>query len=239
MVRRRYGWKIAGLIFKAICYTFIAGIFILLAWRIIDSKTEPREIRNIIPNEILADAYEENGGKLTVYTQSQEPFTRGDDNYGYFHIDEPIFIDEADQLQFTLRYNNSTIESLVIDHALSRLPARSENLFDVSVVIMYDLTPDNNEDNYGDVESAVSYKRIFPSECVSAEKTLYNYRKFVFDDIEITDRVLAVYVDIYYVGAIDYDVDAYGTLLVYDFETKNDAYKLNTSEKKSLAEFNK
>ena len=239
MVRRRYGWKIAGLIFKAICYAFIAGIFILIMWRIIDSKTEPREIRDLIPNEILADAYEENGGKLTIYTQSQEPFTRGEDNYGYFHIEEPLFIDEADQLQFTLRYNNSTIENLVIDHSLPRLPARSEDLFDVSVVIMYDLTPDNDEDNYGDVESAVSYKRFFPSDCISAEKTVYNYRKFVFDGIDITNRVLAVYVDIYYKGAVDYDEESYGTLLIYDYETSNEVYRLSASDKTLINNFEK
>ena len=239
MVQKRYGWKIAGLIFKGICVFFVVAVFALLAWRIIDSKTEPREVRNVIPNEILYDAYEKNGGKLTVFTQSQEPFTRAENNYGYFHIGESLFFEDTDQLQFTLRYNNSTIEHLVIDHSLPMLPSREEDLYDVSVVIMYDLTPDNDEDNYGDDESAVSYKRFFPSQCVSAQKTLYNYRKFVFDGIEITDRVLAVYVDIYYKGAIDYDADAYGTLLIYDFETKNEEYKLTLGDKNAIKAWNK
>ena len=240
MARAKYGWKIAGLIFKTLCTTFIVGIFALLAWRIIDSKTTPKEIRRIIPNETLCEAYEANGNKLTIFTQDQEPFTRVEDkNYGYFHIGDAIFIDEADQIQFTLKYNNSTIEHLVIDHSLPMLPARSENLYDVSIVVMYDLTPDNKEDNYGDVEDAVSYKRFFPSDCLSAEKTVYNYRKFVFDGIDITNRVLAVYVDIYYKGAVDYDEEPYGTLLIYDYETKNEAYKLTSGEKKLIKDFEK
>lgn len=239
MVRQRYGWKIAGLIFKGICVFFVAGVFALLFWRIIDSKIDPREIRNITPNEILCDAYEQTDGKLEIFTQSQEPFTRAKENYGYFHIDDALFITEADQLQFTLRYNNSTIEHLVTDHSLNMLPSRDEDLYDVSVVIMYDLTPDNDEDNYGDVEDAVKYERFFPSECVSAQKTLYNYRRFVFDGIEVTDNVLAVYVDIYYKGAIDYDADAYGTLLIYDFETKNEEYKLTLGDKKAITGYEK
>jgi hypothetical protein len=119
------------------------------------------------------------------------------------------------------------------------LPSRDEDLYDVSVVIMYDLTPDNDEDNYGDVEDAVKYERFFPSECVSAQKTLYNYRRFVFDGIEVTDNVLAVYVDIYYKGAIDYDADAYGTLLIYDFETKNEEYKLRLGDRKAITGYEK
>ena len=240
MVRARYGWRIAGLIFKTLCTTFIVGIFALLAWRIIDSKTTPKEIRHIIPNKILCEAYEQNGNKLTIFTQDQEPFTRVEDkNYGYFHIGDAIFIDEADQIQFTLKYNNSTIEHLVIDHKLPMLPARSEDLYDVSIVVMYDLTPDNEEDNYGDVEDAVSYKRFFPSDCISAEKTVYKYRKFVFDGIDITNRVLAVYVDIYYKGAVDYNEDAYGTLLIYDYETSNEVYRLSASDKTLINNFEK
>ena len=130
MVRQRYGWKIAGLIFKGICVFFVAGVFALLFWRIIDSKIDPREIRNITPNEILCDAYEQADGKLEIFTQSQEPFTRAKENYGYFHIDDALFITEADQLQFTLRYNNSTIEHLVVDHSLNMLPSRDEDLYD-------------------------------------------------------------------------------------------------------------
>lgn len=240
MARAKYGWRIAGLIFKAICTAFIIGIFALIAWRIIDSKTTPKEIRHIIPNEILCEAYEQNGGKLTIFTQDQEPFTRVEGkNYGYFHIGDAIFIDEADQIQFTLKYNNSTIERLVIDHSLPMLPARSEDLYDVSVVVMYDLTPDNAEDNYGDVEDAVSYERFFPGECISSQKTLYNYRKFVFDGIDVTKRVLAIYVDIYYKGAVNYDEDAYGTILIYDYKTENEAYKLTLGDKNAIKSFEK
>lgn len=240
MARAKYGWRIAGLIFKAICTAFIIGIFALIAWRIIDSKTTPKEIRHIIPNEILCEAYEKNGDKLTIFTQDQEPFTRVEGkNYGYFHIGDAIFIDEADQIQFTLKYNNSTIERLVIDHSLPMLPARSEDLYDVSVVVMYDLTPENAGDNYGDVEDAVSYKRFFPGESISSQKTLYNYRKFVFDGIDVTKRVLAIYVDIYYKGAVNYDEDAYGTILIYDYKTENEAYKLTLGDKNAIKNYEK
>ena len=219
--RAKITWKIL----RVVGWVIFCAVLGVLFSRMCSTSNDPKSMSTVTPNEKLVSVYQAQGGEVYAYTQNLDKFTRGDKNYGYFHIGDAIFIDEADQIQFTLKYNNSTIEHLVIDHKLPMLPARSEDLYDVSIVVMYDLTPDNKEDNYGDVEDAVSYKRFFPSDCISAEKTVYNYRKFVFDGIDITNRVLAVYVDIYYKGAVDYDEEPYGTLLIYDYETKNETYK--------------
>ena len=103
---------------------------------------------------------------------------------------------------------------------------------------MYDLTPENKKDNDGKTPEAVKYERFFPSDMISAKKTLYNYRKFVFDGIEITDDVIGVYVDFYYVGDVDYSETPYGSLLVYYQGDKNRTITLTLDDKKAIEGYN-
>ncbi len=237
MPQKKYGWRIAGYVFKALCTLVIVGVIGLLAWRIIDLAIDPKVIKTITPNERLCEAYKEHGDRLTLYYQEQNEYTQEDKNYGYFATCNSVFIDEADQLQFTLRYNNSTLEYTARDYYLDEIPSREAEVFDVSILVMYDLTPDNEEDNDGKTPEAVRYERFYPSDTgISYQKTLYNYRKFVFDGVEMTDDVLAVYADIYYVDDVNYEEDAYGTLLLYYYDDENEVYKLTGADKRALEE---
>ena len=238
MAHSRYKWRIFGFIVKAVCGIFIAAVVGLLLWRIIDSSIDPKSMNTIIPNDKLCAAYEQNGGKLTMYDQNQTTHTRGENNYGYFGITQSVFIKEADQLQLVFRYNNSTLEHTKEDYSLPAVPSRDEEVYDVTVTIMYDLTPDNPDDNDGKTPEAVRFERFYPSDMVSAQKTLYNYRKFVFDGIEITDDVIGVYVDFYYVGDVDYDEKPYGSLLLYYNGDKNRTVNLTAQDKKLIEAFN-
>lgn len=240
MVKGRYGWRIAGFIFKALCGLIIALVIGLLAWRIIDRSITPKQVKTIIPNHKLYEAYEKHGDKLTLYTQKQNEYTQENHNYGYFANGGALFIDEADQIQFILRYNKSTLEHVAEDFKLSEVPSREENIFDVSLVIMYDLTPENDKDNDGKTPEAVEYVRISPSgEALSYQKTLYNYHKYVFDGVEVDKSVLAIYVDIYYVGDIDYNERSLGTLLIYDCTYPTKEYKLTKNDMKAIDDFAK
>lgn len=240
MARRKYGWRIAGFVFKGVCMLLILGIIGLLAWRIIDRNVVPSAVKTITPNDRLCEAYEKNDGKLTMFYQEQSEYTREEKNYGYFANSGTVFIEEAAQLQFVLRYNNSTLKYTAADYALEEEPSRDENIYDVTVTVMYDLTPDNDKDNDGKTEGAVRYERFYPTgDQISYKKTLYNYRKFIFDDIKIDDSVLAVMVDIYYVGDLDYEETPYATLLLYYYEDKaeNIEYKLTSADKKAIEKY--
>ncbi|MGM9643829.1 MAG: hypothetical protein ACI3X1_01955 [Eubacteriales bacterium] len=230
MARNIYKWRIAGFIFKALCTLVIAAVVILLLWRIIDSNNDPREMDTIIVTDKLADAYREQDGKLDIFTQEQSKFTRAEENYGYFAITQSTIIRDIDQIQFVFRYNNSTLKYTKEDYKLDSVPSRDEDVYNVTITVMYDLTPDNPDDNDGKTPEAVRYERFFATKSVSAKKTLYNYRKFVFDGIKIDDSVIAVYADFYYVGDIDYDKEPYGTLLIYDNDTENLACKLTRND---------
>lgn len=234
MARHKYKWRIAGFIFKALCTLIIAAIVILLLWRMIDNNNDPKDMDTVIPNSLLVDAYEKKGDSLNTYYQEQTRYTRGENNYGYFAITQSLIIDDIDQIQFVFRYNNSTLKYTKEDYSLDSIPSRDAEVYDVTVTVMYDLTPDDTTDNDGKTAESVRYERIFPSQMLSAKKTLYNYRKFVFDGIEIDDSVIAVYADFYYVGDIDYDEKPYGSLLIYHYEEENISRKLTKNDVKAI-----
>ena len=234
MAGSRYKRRMAGFIFKALGSLIIAAIAAILIWRMIDSNNDPREVDTITPNSLLVDAYNEKGKDLNIYYQEQSKHTRGENNYGYFTITQSIIIDDIDQIQFVFRYNNSTLEYTKNDYGLSSVPSRDEEVYDVTITVMYDLTPENKNDNDGTNKETVSYVRFKPSEFKSAKKTLYNYRRFVFDGIDIDETVIAVYADFYYVGDINYDEKPYGSLLIYHYEEENIDYKLTRKDIKAL-----
>ncbi|MBQ7983162.1 MAG: hypothetical protein IJ302_06320, partial [Clostridia bacterium] len=49
----------------------------------------------------------------------------------------------------------------------------------------------------------------------SEKKQNYNYRRLVFEDIVIEDNTVH-YVDMYYIGAINYEAIPYGSLQVWN-----------------------
>ena len=278
MAHRKYGWRIAGFVFKGFCTLLIIGVIGLLAWRIIDRDIVPKAVKTITPNEKLCESYGKNGENLTMFYQEQTEYTREEKNYGYFANSGTVFIDEAEQLQFILRYNNSTLKKTAEDYKYyevtdkdgntqifrSKLDAdeaaykidptsplkyikeivpslsRDDIIYDVTVTVMYDLTPENTEDNDGKTPETVRYERFQPTgDVITHKKTLYNYRKYIFDGIKIDKDVLAVMVDIYYVDDVDYEEDAYGTLLLYYYEEENIDYKLSGADKKALENYGK
>ena len=235
----KYKLRIAGFIFKALCYILIAAIVIFLVWRIIDDANDPKQMDTVIPSSQLVDAYGEVGDDLNTYYQKLTKYTRGENNYGYFAITQSLIIEDIDQIQFVFRYNNSTLRYTAEDYSLDAIPSRDDEVYDVSIVVMYDLTPENEADNDGKTPDAVRYERFFPSDMLAAKKTLYNYRKFVFDGIEIGEDVIAVYADFYYVGDVDYDEKPYGSLLLYHYEEKCIEYDLTKNDVRAIESFNK
>lgn len=240
MTHKKYGWRIVGFIFKGLCTALIVGVIGLLAWRIIDRNIDPKIMKTITANEKLCRAYDIYGKDLTLYRQIQNEYTQENHNYGYFANGGYVFIEEAEQIQFVLRYNNSTLKYTARDKYLDEIPAREENVYDVTLLIMYDLTPENEEDNDGKTPDAVRYERVHATgDQLAYQKTLYNYRKFTFDGITMDDDVLAIYADIYYVGDIDYDERSYGTLLLYYYDDEITESKLTNADKKAIEAFKK
>ena len=204
----------------------------ILIWRMCSSG-DPEQVKYLMGNEALYEAYEKHGDDLVLQYQNQDTITLAPHNRGYFSVTQYVFIPEAKQVQLVFRYNNSTIKHLAEDKGLAAVPDKSEELFDVTLVTTTDLTPDNREDNAN--TDALEMKRYTPSAATRAETSLYTYYRFVFDNIEITPEMLYVFADIYYEGDLNYEEPAYGTLCLYDDESPWVTYKLSHVERKMLA----
>lgn len=215
-------WSVSLLLF------LVCGI---LLWRVFSSG-DPKEIKHLMGNEALYEAYDAHGKNLVLQYQDQDTITRADYNRGYFSITQYVFIPEAKQVQLVFRYNNSTIKHLAQDYALDAVPDKSEELFDLTLVTKTDLTPEIREDNEN--SECVLMKRYYPSAATRTETSLYTYYRFVFDDIEITPDMLYVFADIYYKEDIDYEKRPYGTLCLYDDQSPWIHDKLSRTERKML-----
>lgn len=232
--------RIMKITVKAVCLTIIFGTTLFLLWRAFISTIIPAEVEGLVPNDTLKAAWlsaRQEGGELTYFSQMQDETTTAEHNYSYFTAKKVAFIEDANQVQLLFRYNNSTIRSLVKDYDLPEAPDRSADLYDVTLYVAYDLTPENLTDNDGNDPESVKFIRYYPSAMQSAETLMYNYRRFTFDgiDMNVTDNpVLAVYVDVYYVEDVDYGKDSYGTLCIYDYATAKDYYELTGDEVEAL-----
>ncbi|MBE6558930.1 MAG: hypothetical protein E7661_08015 [Ruminococcaceae bacterium] len=236
------GTKILKYTFKALGLLLVFGTIGILLWRIFTSG-DPAEMKALKVNARLVEAYEQaqaEGREMDMFTQEQPTtITTADHNYSYFSVSNTVFIKDADQVQLTFRYNNSTIRHLAEDYDLPEVPARDAELYEVSLWVVYDLTPDVAED-----DENVEYVRFYPTaeETLTAQKSLYNYRKLVFDGVDFNVEnkpILTIYMDVYYVEDVDYEKDPYGTLPLYQkvYETKKDLnkpYTLTDKERKAL-----
>ena len=222
----------------------IALVIALLGWRLLQDS-DPRDMTVLTPNEAICAAYEAGGGELTVLTQDQNTITRSERNYGYFAVTQDVLIPEANQIQLLFRYNNSTVRALANDYNLPEVPSRDAELYDVTVLLAIDLTPDDPSDNAGNDPASVRFVRVHAmAEPTVDQTTLYNYRRFVFDVGESgqdlaslidSGLLLAIYADVYYVGDLDYDKDPYGVLCLYDYKTETETVKLTGRDRRALA----
>lgn len=209
--------RIIGWITRLLFSLFIFSVCGILIWRVFISAKIPKSIDTMTPNAKLAQAYEACDGKLTLQYQELSTVSRSPDRYGYFSVPSYVFIPEAEQVQVVFRYNNSTIRHLAEDYGLEATPEKREHLFDVSLVIATDLTPDNHADDLD--ESTLGNKRILPSaEPIREETTLYTFYRYVFDGVTIEDVTNSVYLDVYYVEDIQYDHKPYDSLLLYAWD---------------------
>ncbi len=232
MFEKKSAFGVIGTILRTLFFALIAAIALFLGWRMLNHNTDPAELMTLTPNEALSAAYAAHGEALTLYRQEQGSYTRAERNNGYFFIRQATFIPQAEQVQILFRYNNSTIDALVKDYGLAATPDRGEHLYDLSIVIKRDLTPDIADD--ADTEGCYTLERYHPTDTVSGERNLYNYRRAVFDGIVVDDTTLGVFVDIYYVGDIDYEKPAYGTLCIWDFSSEDLPVKLTERDVEAL-----
>lgn len=239
---------------KVLKYSFIGVILLinaLVLWRMFSSG-DPSDMQVIAGNEILADAYTraEESGSLDGFALYQpehdditdEKATYDEDgnvidpgNYAYFGVTSSLVFPTAHQAQIVFRYNDSTLEHLAKDYALPAVPEKGGEYYDVTLRVLTDLTPEDKTDN--DKAEFLEVTRIKATAAKPAEKTLYTYRRMVFDSLPDIEGIVAIYVDIYYVDDVNYNDDAYGTLCIWHENAKTKTYELTRKDIAAIKEF--
>lgn len=238
--------KRTGRLMRFLLFCLILTICILLLWRVFSTGI-PKEVKDLEPNDKLIAAYSEHGEELYVFEQGYDEITRAERNAGYFGVAEAQFIPDANQAQIIFRYNNSTVSAVAEDYSLESVPSREDKLFDVTLVVYIDLTPEIEDDNYSTDSDAVKAVRIQPTSAKRAQSTLYNFYRYVFD-FENADEpldlgklleegsIIAIHSQFYYNGDLEYEEMPYGALCLYDMRRENNTVKFSSSEKKTLGE---
>ena len=220
-------------------------------WRLFSSG-DPKSMKTLTVTNDIYDSYEENGS-LRIYKQNQNTITRAENNSGYFAVTQVAIIPEVNQIQVVFRYNNSTLRSIEKDLELEKGSLlREDDLFDISIVINTDKTPERKDDNAfsaTDRPESVSEKRYFPTESYTERdtKNVYNYRRYVFENISVEELTLAVYVDIYYKGPDakgnekipEYSEKPDGALCIYDYKSRNRTVKLVSRDIEAIKSYKK
>lgn len=154
------------IILKVLVAVVCIGVVGLIAFRLIAFNSYPANVKNIYFNDKLTAYYESVDGNIGAKTQKlRAPYD--DPDLGNFFCDHLIVIEDADQLQITVRYNKGNVGRI------------SEGLgveldIDDPEIFKYRLV-----DNYGRVYSDIGGTQF-------ASRLMYRYNKLVFDNVDLT-----------------------------------------------------
>ena len=107
------------------------------------------------------------------------------------------------------------------------VPDRSEDVYDITVIKVIDLTPDDQSDN--NVPARLAEERFTVSIAKSDQTSLHNFRRITVENFNL-EGALKVYVSIYYKGAVDYAEDPYATVTIFDSEKTTMNYQLTKND---------
>jgi hypothetical protein len=221
-----YTLWILGHLLRFLFALLIIGVCAMLLWRVIFSQNPPDGFDEISSNATLRAALDTNS-TLTVIEQDQVKYTEGEDNYGYFNLDYCYFFKEADQVQLVLFYNNSVLEHLAEDRALSAVPPRGEEVFSLKLTQYIDVTP---ADYVKASENDILTEEIVltPTSCEISTTSLYTFIRYTFDGVDLanTDTVV-VYLDMFY----GEEQAHRGTLRLFHRESETVERELTSKEK--------
>jgi hypothetical protein len=179
VIRKIFSFRALKFAVKCFGYLLLISIFVILFWRIFSSRL-PKDASKILWTEDSYAAYEELGSDLLIYTQDVGTVY---DKEGKFSLYEFHYIPSAKEVQFTIRFNKSTIEALASELTEAKREALGE-AFTQSDAITAEMLGELPfafalRDNEGNVYTAYEYTTF--------EKNLYTYVRVAFSGIDLYD----------------------------------------------------
>ena len=160
-----------GLILKILIAVVCISVVGFFAFRVILFNYYPDKVENIYFNEKLTGFYNEKNGEIGAFTQELRA-QYDDPDEGTFFCDNLIIIPEINQLQVSVRYNTSIIQTIKEKYGVELNP-EAENNFEFSLwfIPFY--------------EGSTPIKMATLSNEITDSKLMYRYYKLVFDDVKL------------------------------------------------------
>lgn len=253
LIRKIFSWRAVKFAIRSLGVLIVVAVFAVLFWRIFSSKN-PERAADMIWTSASYAAYEEYGNDLLIYSQDLNKVFSKD---GKFSVYELRYIPSAKELQFTIRYNKSTVDTLA-----NELSEDSE----AGEAINADQLPDMPfvfalRDDKGNVYTE--------SEYVTFTKGRYTYVRIAFSDVELFDiekslptlyfpmpgaenpdyiykgsfssvyteeAIKKVYLDSYYVGDEEKTSSFSETITVYSSDKRTSVYDHSDERPKGITE---
>jgi hypothetical protein len=179
LIRKIFSLRALKFIFKWFAYLLIFSVFAILFWRIFSSKL-PGAASDIIWTKDSYAAYEKLGNDLLIYTQDVGTVY---DTDGKFSLHEFHYIPSAKEVQFTVRFNKSTVSRLA-EELTKEAQEKLGDAFTDADVITADMLGELPfvfvlRDNEGNVYTAYQYTTF--------EKNRYTYVRVAFSGIDLYD----------------------------------------------------
>ena len=189
--------KIAGNILKYLIFGVIIFVYAIIMLRIC-TMGDPKSAGKYYWTAAKTEAYKARPDSFKVMDIDEKSegyvYLTGDGKFAVSGIMLTLINgdEEHAQLQFTIRYNNSTIKSLMKEYDLLSAPLGEPFVFVLR----------------GADKTYRSY--LYAKD----RKNLYNYRRVIFEDVDIKNGGGFI-VDIYYIDDADLNGAPYGELPVY------------------------
>ena len=202
-LRKFFSWRTLKRVLKVLFLLLILFVYAILFFRLC-SGSPPKSLTRLIWTESMLTAYAQAGEDFIVYSQEPAEHIAQD---GYFGVYDIRYIPATEELQLTVRYNNSSTEKLEEDLAEKEIEARRAAIetrlreenpdmsgSELSSLVEAELSSELEEnpiviqlseqpflfilrDNYGRVYTSYSY--------ISDEKSVYQYLRLSFEGVDL------------------------------------------------------
>jgi|GEM_PF-2067692 len=209
-------------VLKAVVAAVCLSVIAFLVFRIALFNYYPGEMRRLYFNDRLTEYYQSTGGDMEVFTQELR-FPYDDPDEGNFFCDNLLVIPGADQLQVSLRYNNSICELFLEKYGVD-ISERGLDAFEIRLV------RDPLEEK-GDPIAVGSL-----SEKSVQSLMMYHYGKLVFDGVDLgldegEDKVEWLRLELELLGAKEKTVFAVPIYENNESYAELEEYKLSAKER--------
>ena len=192
--------KIAWKIIKSVVLVLVLAVCALFIWRI-TLLTNKSTLKDISPDEINRAAYVAADGTPECFTHEIRDQISKEGLFGAYGL---VYIKDAHQVQFTVRYNDS--------------------------IFKYTDYKDGTEFTYY-LYNSETKEYVAATRFEAGERYMYNYRRVVFDGVDLDDTADWVL----YISAEGSAEEAFDSLPIHYAKLPIKEYKLTKADKKAFA----